>query len=51
MHSMFILREDFWVREVGRVLSDVSKMAVASFEFAFMALEDGFYIKVANLIA
>lgn len=51
MHSMFILRQDFWIREVTRVLKDSTNLTVQSFEFSFMALEDGFYLQVAHLIA
>ncbi len=51
MHTMFILRYDFWIREVTRVLNDQANHSVQNFEFAFMALEDGFYLQVAILIA
>lgn len=51
MHTMFILREDFWIKELNRVFSDNAIITAQSFEFSFMALEDGFYLKAAHLIA
>jgi hypothetical protein len=50
-HRKFVFRQEFWLAEVKRVLADVNSIQPEDFDWAFMALEDGFYINVAQFIA
>lgn len=49
MHQIFVLREEFWIKEIERKLNkDI--IGEDDIEFAMMALEDGFYEKAACII-
>ena len=48
MHGKFILREDFWLKEAKRKLSPI--ISEPDIDFAFLGLEDGHYVEVADML-
>lgn len=49
MHEKFILKEEFWLKEIRRKLSE-SPLTSASMDLAFLALDDGYYLEAADLL-